>query len=171
MEKIPIIFSTVTGNAFRLADAAARAIPEHIGPYNIRWLRPDVTEEHEVLLLSYWCNRGTADDDTIELLRSVRDKKIIIIGTLGARRDSAHAQKVCENVENLVREQNTLIGHYLCRGSIDLERTARKLRIPEGEKGHLSQERFELQKESQGHPDEEDIRGLREALAEFMLKL
>ena len=92
-------------------------------------------------------------------------------GTLGAARESAHAQKVCQNVEALVQEQNELIGHYLCRGSIDLARTARRLRIPEGEKGHLSQERFEKQKESLGHPNAEELSELQKEMKEFLQKL
>ena len=101
----------------------------------------------------------------------MQGKKIIIIGTLGAARDSAHAQKVCENVENLVRENNQLIGHYLCRGSIDLNRTARRLRIPEGQKGHLSPERFEKQKESLGHPDAQELAQLQDEMKVFLQKL
>ncbi len=134
MDKIAIIFSTITGNAFRLAEAAAAVTPNHVGPYNIRYVNQEVIDLFDTFVLSYWCNHGTADDDTIDLIHRMQGKKIIIIGTLGAARDSAHAQKVCENVENLVRENNQMIGHYLCRGSIDLNRTARRLRIPEGQK-------------------------------------
>ena len=104
-------------------------------------------------------------------LNTCRAKRIIIIGTLGAARESAHAQKVCKNVENLVRQQNTLIGHYLCRGSIDLARTARRMRIPEGEKGYLSPERFEKQKESQGHPNAAELAQCQTEVKEFLKAL
>ena len=147
MSTIAIVFSTITGNAFRLAEAVAQVIPDHVGPYNIRYV------------------------DTIALLQHMKGKKIIIIGTLGAARESAHAQKVCENAENLVRAQNTLAGHFLCRGSIDLARTARRLRIPEGEKGHLSPERFEKQKESLGHPNAEELAQCQTEVKEFLKAL
>lgn len=171
MDKIAIIFSTITGNAFRLAEAAAAVTPNHVGPYNIRYVNQEVIDLFDTFVLSYWCNHGTADDDTIDLIHRMQGKKIIIIGTLGAARDSAHAQKVCENVENLVRENNQLIGHYLCRGSIDLNRTARRLRIPEGQKGHLSPERFEKQKESLGHPDAQELTQLQDKMKVFLQKL
>ena len=35
---IPIIFSTVTGNAFKLADGIKEAVPDYIGPYNISYV-------------------------------------------------------------------------------------------------------------------------------------
>lgn len=36
MSTVAIVFSTITGNAFRLAEAAAQVVPDHVGPYNIR---------------------------------------------------------------------------------------------------------------------------------------
>lgn len=65
---------------------------------------------------------------------------------------------------------DTLLGHYLCRGSIDLKRTFARTRIPEGQKGHLSKERFEKQKQSLGHPNAEELDGARRAVAEFLAK-
>ncbi len=171
MSTVAIVFSTITGNAFRLAEAAAQVIPDHVGPYNIRYVNREMIDKFDTFVLSYWCNHGTADDDTIALLEHMHGKRIIIIGTLGAARESAHAQKVCENVENLVRQQNTLIGHYLCRGSIDLARTARRMRIPEGEKGYLSPERFEKQKESQGHPNAAELAQCQTEVKEFLKAL
>lgn len=168
---IPLIFSTITGNAFKLAAAAAEVVPDHCGPYNIRYITDEVVDMFDTFIISYWCNHGTADDDTIALLSRMRDKNIIIIGTLGAARDSKHGEDVFRNVNELVSKQNRLVGHYLCRGSIDLKRTARKLRIPEGVKGHLSPERFERQKESLGHPDSAELEGVKTAVAGFLAQL
>lgn len=163
-----IVFSTITGNAYKLAAAAAEAIPDHVGPYNIRYVTGEVIDKFDTFVLSYWCNHGTADDDTIALISRLRGKKLIVIGTLGVAVDTAHAAKVCENVTALASAHNTLLGHYLCRGSIDLRRTFARTRIPEGQKGHLSLERFEKQKQSLGHPNEEELSGARTAVAAFL---
>lgn len=167
---VPVIFSTITGNAYKLAVAAAEALPDHVGPYNIRYITDEVIEKFDTFVLSYWCNHGTADDDTIDLIARMHGKKLIVIGSLGVATDTAHAAKVCENVITLASEHNTLLGHYLCRGSIDLKRTFARTRIPEGQKGHLSMERFEKQKQSLGHPDEEELAGATAAVAEFLRK-
>lgn len=167
---IPIIFSTITGNAYKLAVAAAEAVPDHVGPYNIRYINDEVIDKFDTFVLSYWCNHGTADDDTIDLIARMHGKKLIVIGSLGVSVDTAHAAKVCENVVALASEHNILLGHYLCRGSIDLRRTFARTRIPEGEKGHLSMERFEKQKQSLGHPNAEELDGARRAVAEFLKK-
>ncbi|HBF15741.1 MAG TPA: hypothetical protein DDW30_08740 [Clostridiales bacterium] len=167
---VPIIFSTITGNGYKLAVAAAEAVPDHVGPYNIRYINDEVIDKFDTFVLSYWCNHGTADDDTIDLIARMRGKKLIVIGSLGVSVDTAHAAKVCENVTALASEHNILLGHYLCRGSIDLRRTFARTRIPEGEKGHLSMERFEKQKQSLGHPNAEELDGARRAVAEFLKK-
>lgn len=169
-DTVPIIFSTITGNAYKLAAAVAEVVPDHVGPYNIRYINDEVIEKFDTFVLSYWCNHGTADDDTIELIRRMRGKNLIVIGTLGVARDSKHASDVSARVEALASENNRLLGHYLCRGSIDLRRTAARLRIPEGEKGHLSAERFEKQKLSLGHPDETELSEAKAAVGAFLRK-
>ena len=145
-------------------------MPDRVGPYNIRYITHEVISKFDTFVLCYWCNHGTADDDTIELIGRMRGKKLIVIGSLGVSTDTAHAAKVCENVIALASEHNTLLGHYLCRGSIDLRRTFARTGIPKGEKGHLSMERFEKQKQSLGHPDAEELEGARAAVAEFLKK-
>ena len=92
MSTVAIVFSTITGNAFRLAETAAQVIPDHVGPYNIRYVNREMIDKFDTFVLSYWCNHGTADDDTIALLEHMQGKKIIIIGTLGAARESASAR-------------------------------------------------------------------------------
>ena len=169
-DTVPIIFSTITGNAYKLAAAVAEVVPDHVGPYNIRYINDEVIEKFDTFVLSYWCDHGTADDDTIELIRRMRGKNLIVIGTLGVARDSKHASDVSARVEALASENNRLLGHYLCRGSIDLRRTAARLRIPEGEKGHLSAERFEKQKLSLGHPDETELSEAKAAVEAFLRK-
>ena len=90
MEKIAIIFSTITGNAYKLAAAAADVIPDHAGPYNIRYVNDEVIDTFDTFVLTYWCDKGSADPDTIELIGKLRGKKLIVIGSLGVAPDTKH---------------------------------------------------------------------------------
>ena len=162
---IPIIFSTITGNAFKLAEAVSEVVPEHCGPYNIRYVNDEVIEEFDTFILSYWCDKGSCDADTIALIEKLHGKKLIVIGTLGAARGTKHYEDVCARVTALASRDNTLLGHFLCQGSIDLHRTGRKLL-----EGKLSAERFEKQKLSQGHPDATDLADAKAAVASFLEK-
>lgn len=163
MKLIPIIFSTITGNAFKLAEAVAEVVPEHCGPYNIRYVNDEMIEMFDTFILSYWCDKGSADPDTIALIEKLHGKKLIVIGSLGVSRDTKHYADVCTRVSELASKDNILLGHFLCQGAIDLRRTGRKLR-----EGKLSAERFEKQKQSQGHPDAADLADARAAVAEFL---
>ena len=157
--EIPIIYSTITGNAFKLAEAIKDDVKDAVGPYNIRWF--DIVrvnlEEVETIILVYWCNRGTCDADTIDFIKKLKNKKIVILGTLGAKMESKHAKDVYERVNDLVKENNILLGHYLCQGAIDINRTRKKLLLPESERGHFTKESFERQKESLGHPNKQEL--------------
>jgi flavodoxin len=165
MKRPIIIFSTITGNAYKLACAAAKGMEgDYLGPYNIRYINDEVIEKFNTFILCYWCNHGTADDDTIELIRKLKGKNLILLGSLGVSVDTAHAKSVTERVVALAKEENNLLAHYLCQGSIDLKRTFERTKIPEGEKGHLSLERYEKQKLSLGHPDENELKGAEEAV-------
>ena len=74
MKKIPIIYSTITGNAFKLADAIKENVEAYLGPYNIRYINDEVINKFDTFVLVYWCNHGTADDDTIALINRMQNK-------------------------------------------------------------------------------------------------
>ena len=76
MGKTVIIFSTITGNAFKLAEAAADVIPNHAGPYNIRYVNDEVIDTFDTFVLAYWCDKGSADPDTIELIATTVDSTV-----------------------------------------------------------------------------------------------
>lgn len=164
---IPIIFSTITGNGYKLAEAAASVIDDKVGPYNIRYIDNEVIEAFDTFVITYWCDKGSADKDVIELINKMKGKKIIILGTLGADINSNHASYVAKNVETLVSKDNILIGHFLCRGSIDLVRTAQKLKKREGEEKKLTVDRFINQIHSLNHPNEYDL----SQAASFMVRM
>ena len=65
----------------------------------------------------------------------------------------------------LASENNTLLGHFLCQGAIDLARTGKKLR-----EGRITPERYERQKLSAGHPDAADLENCRAAVRSFLEK-
>lgn len=157
MTKTLIIFSTITGNAFKLAEAAKEGLDSYAGPYNIDYIDDALLNEFDWFVFCYYCDKGTADPKTVEMIHKLQGKHIMIMGTLGASLKTPHARIVKENVAKLVSENNILVGNYLCRGSIDLYRTSKKLAIPEGQPRHLSIDRFLYQHDSLGHPNDLDL--------------
>ena len=60
MERVAIIFSTITGNAFKLASAVSEVVPDYVGPYNIRYVNDEVLEKFDTFILSYLPSTMTA---------------------------------------------------------------------------------------------------------------
>ena len=126
-------------------------------------MNDEVIDSFDTFVLTYWCDKGSADPDTIGLIRRLRGKRLVVIGSLGVAPDTRHGRDVFARVSALAAENNTLLGHYLCQGAIDLARTGKKLRD-----GKITPAHFERQKLSQGHPDENDLAGCRAAVRAFL---
>ncbi len=168
---IAVIFSTITGNGYKLAEAAASVVDNKVGPYNIAYITDEVIEKFDTFIITYWCDKGNADADVKNLIAKMKDKNIIILGTIGVEANSPYALSTAKRVEELVSEQNNLLGHFLCRGSIDLMRTVQKLKIPEGERGRLSPEMFQSYIQSAGHPTAYDLHKAADFTAKILAKM
>lgn len=164
--KIPIIFSTVTGNAFKIADKIKDGVEDKCGPYNIRYITDEVIDMFDTFILVYWCDFSSADKDTLELISKMKNKNILILGTAGVPMDSVVAPMILENVNEVVKKDNNLLGHFLCQGSIDLARTFRRLKHVDESKPKLSLEKFESYMNISNLPNETQ---LNEAL-EFVIE-
>ncbi len=153
-----VIYSTLTGNAKKIADAVYGNIPDCTRPQNIMHVDDRFLEVHDVFVLCYWCNRGTADPLTMGLLKVLKGKKVIMLGTLGAYPDSPHGQSLRSRIKEIAEANNTLLGNFICQGKIDPARTERRLKIPAGQPHHLDEEGYRRHLESRKHPDESDIK-------------
>lgn len=61
-------------------------------------------QQSEILYIACWTDKGTADEATTTLLKSLRNKKIFLFGTAGFGGSEEYYQKVLHNVrENIVR--------------------------------------------------------------------
>lgn len=182
--EIPIIYSTITGNAFRLAYNIKDLVPNYMGPYNISYifsedpydtfsLNREILKEYDTFILTYWCDRGSCDKPMKKLLKDpyMKNKNIIILGTLGARMESDHAKDVYNNVSNLVKENNNLIGHFLCRGAVDMKRVFRRIRLNKAIPSHDTKDRLEEQKKSLKHPTKKDFKNARKFIKDTLTKL
>ena len=80
-ERYSVLFSSQTGNTKILAQAIAQALPaagcDYFGDYQGR------VPSSPVLFVGFWTDKGTADAATLELLKTVKNKKIFLFGTAG----------------------------------------------------------------------------------------
>ncbi|MFR0951753.1 MAG: flavodoxin family protein [Lachnospiraceae bacterium] len=103
-ERYSILFSSMTGNTKELADA----IPRNTSGRNSRLfctICKDADPQSEILYIGFWTDKGTADEATTTLLKSLRNKKIFLFGTAGFGGSEEYYQKVLtqRNVKILIR--------------------------------------------------------------------
>lgn len=153
-----ILYSSVTGNTKKLAEAIAQALP------NPTLLPVDEAvsyEDYDIIALGYWVIRGMPDEKTLHYLQHLRGAKLILFGTLGAYVHSEHAQKCIRQSEALGRTHNEVLGSFLCMGKVDSHHAAKS-------KHPMTAERQARLNEAAKHPNEDDFRKARSFIIELL---
>lgn len=149
-----VIYSSVTGNTRRVAEALALG---HTPLYSVTQ-RPD-TADCDLLALGFWVRRGLPDARAQRCWAHIREKRIFLFGTLGAWPHSAHACRCLESARAMLTANgNRIVGEFLCQGRVSphvLAASARKGTHPmtEGRAARLA--------EAARHPDEGDLAAAR----------
>lgn len=145
-----IVYSSVTGNTRRIAEALAEASGDALLDVREASDLPDV----EVLALGFWVRRGQPDEASQAVWRRLSGKSVFYFGTLGAWPTSPHAGRCREAAERMLRENgNRCLGGFLCQGRVNprmVELSARKGTHP------LTEERRARLAEAARHPDAAD---------------
>ena len=159
-ENYSIVFSSLTGNTKLLADAIHEALPkedcEYFGVGKAEELRS------EVIYVGFWTDKGNADQNTLEFLGKLRNKKIFLFGTAGFGGSEAYYQKILANVRTAIDASNTVVGEYMCQGRMPQavrDRYVKMKEMPDA-KPNLDAliENFD---QALSHPDQEDLERLR----------
>lgn len=82
--------------------------------------------DYDFILLGAWIDRGTIENKAMKLFKTLENKKIGLFATLGAMPDSEHGRKVIKNLEELLKNKDSL-GQYICPGLVD-EKMIEKLK-------------------------------------------
>lgn len=145
-----VIYSSVTGNTRRLAEALALG---HLPLFSVTQ-QPDTTA-YDLLALGFWVRKGLPDARAQRCWAGIRAKHIFLFGTLGAWPHSPHASRCLEGARALLTANgNRIVGEFLCQGKVSphvLAASARKGTHPmtEGRAARLA--------EAARHPDAGDI--------------
>lgn len=146
--KVQIIYSSLTGCTKKVANAIFNGID--VEQKTIHDLKDGVpTIDGDILLLGYWGISGQPNDEMKAFLKTIKGKAVGIFCTLGYYADSAHARQTLEAGLNLVKEDNEVIGGFVCNGAV-----AQNLIDDQGKGGvHTPTEQKELRWEMvKNHP-------------------
>ncbi len=139
--KVLLAYSSRTGNTERLCKGVHQALGEQ---YDIALMKVSEVknyDDYDVVMIGFWVDRGTANKEAKKQIEKLRDKRVILLGTIGAAPDSEHGQKVVKNVAQLVDASNQYLGVFLARGLVDpkLAGKIKFLPLPSGIKRQMEE--------------------------------
>lgn len=156
--KTLVIYSSLTGNTKKVAEAMAEVMPEcTVLPVEEA---PASVQEYDLVAVGYWVDKGMPDGKTCSWLGGVENARLAFFGTLGAWPDSDHAKECMAHGEKLALEPergNTVLGSWLCQGRID-PRILEVMAKMAGNIHPMTEERRARIAEAAKHPDDDDCR-------------
>ena len=162
-ERYSIIFSSLTGNTKQLADAIYETLPKENCDYF--GIKETGQPQSEMLYIGFWTDKGTADEATTTLLKSLRNKKIFLFGTAGFGGSEEYYQKVLHNVRENIDPSNQIVGEYMCQGKMPMAMRERYVKMKEdpNHKPNLDMliENFDR---ALSHPDKADLEKLQKSV-------
>ena len=82
-----VLYSSRTGNTRMVARAIQKALPEGTPCVDIKDLKeslPEGTTSYDCVFMGYWVDKGTADEASRTILKSLDNPYIALFATLGA---------------------------------------------------------------------------------------
>ena len=115
-DQYSILFSSLTGNTKKLADAIHETLPQNDCEYFGAIKTP--VPSSELLYIGFWTDKGNADNETLTLLSTLKNRRIFLFGTAGFGGSDAYFQKILGQVRQSIDPSNTIIGEYMCQGKM-----------------------------------------------------
>jgi flavodoxin I len=159
-DQYSILFSSLTGNTKKLADAIHETLPEEGCEYFGAIKTP--VPSSELLYIGFWTDKGNADNETLTLLSTLKNRRIFLFGTAGFGGSDAYFQKILGQVRQSIDPSNTIIGEYMCQGKMPQSVRERYMKMKENPEHPAKLDalikNFDC---ALSHPDSDDLEKLR----------
>lgn len=160
-EKYSVVFSSLTGNTRMLADAVRDAL----GDENCEYFGTDKSRaaKSDMIYVGFWTDKGGADKDTIELLKSLKNKRIFLFGTAGFGGSEEYFRKILDTVKQDISDDNIVVGEYMCQGKMpqSVRKRYEKMKLEPNHMPNLDMLIDNFDK-ALSHPDKTDLENLKQ---------
>lgn len=115
--KVQVIYASLTGCTERVAKAIFDGL--NVAQKSIHNLKDGAPIlDGDIILLGYWVDKGGPNAEMMEFMKTVKNKAVGFFCTLGYYADSTHAQQSVQTGLELLKENNVVIGSYVCNGAL-----------------------------------------------------
>lgn len=171
MKKYIVLYSSRTGNTKKIAEAVCSALPAGTPCRPVSEAPADLNG-YDCLFIGFWVDRGTADQQTQQLLRQLKHPHIALFATLGADPRSQHAADSLCNAAALLPGENPPVHSFICQGQVDPQLIEQmKKMFPPGHPHAVDAKREALHAAAKKHPDEADVAAAKAFAAETVKRL
>ena len=152
--KIGIVYSSITGNTKKIAEAIASNWPDAICvPLGEA---PDPAG-FDLIAIGFWAKRGSADPVMKQYMSRITGKKVLTFFTLAAEPDSPHARSCAEAANQCYGADCEVLGSFWCQGALNPKIVANYLAHPEKSRHPITPERRARWEKAATHPDAQDL--------------
>ena len=166
--KTLIVYSTISGNTKAVCERIYEALNAEKEILNVKNIKNLKIDDYDNFIIGFWCDKGTMDKDSIEFLKTLNNKNVYFLGTLGARPDSEHWNDVFENAKKLCSENNNFKNGLLIWGRISQEMQDMMKKFPAGHPHGVTPERVARWEAASTHPDENDFKKAEEFFSNLL---
>lgn len=158
--KYAIVYASKTGNTKVLANTIQACLPTDCLVYHGE--ASEDAKQADMIFVGFWTDKGTCDEATQKLLKTLHNKQVFLFGTAGFGGDVSYFIQIIDRVKQHVSEDNTLLGSYMCQGKMpQVVRDRYVTMAKDNPKMNGMIENFD---KALSHPDNEDITLLQEAI-------
>lgn len=165
--KYAVIYDSATGNTKMLADEIKNTLGEEKCVFfgSPEENRQSTAEEAEILFLGFWTDKGECSEKVRKYMETLCGKNVFLFGTAGFGGSEQYFSQILSRVCAHLPEGNTVAGTYMCQGkmpqSVRKRYEAMQEKAPQDEKIKMMIENYD---KALPHPDQEDLRCLRETV-------
>ncbi len=116
--KVEVVYASMSGSTRKLAQGIYDALSgcdKRI--VDLAHEQPD--SDADVLLLGYWVDKGAPCERIKQFMSTVSGKYVGVFCTLGYYCDTAHARAALDAGIDAVKDNNTILGSYICNGAMN----------------------------------------------------
>ncbi len=129
--KVQVVYSSLTGSTKKLAEGIFEELNcDNKTIHDLKEGEPIL--DGDIILLGYWVDKGTANKQMIDFMHTIKGKVVGVFCTLAYYCDAGHGVKSLQNGIDLVKENNTILGSYVCNGALSEGIIERFRLAPEG---------------------------------------
>ncbi len=165
-EKILIAYSSKTGNTKKLCDG----VYEHLkNDFNITLTKISEVKDYaqyDIIIPAFWVDKSYPNRESKKFIQKIKNKKVFLIGTLGADPESFHGSKTKKNSGSLINSSNEYLGVFLSRGKVNPILTNKIKFLPLTSK--IKEEMYQASITSR-EPNEIDMKNGAEAIKQAIL--